>query len=114
MQSRFGMTHFLPTSEPMLCPSLRLTSLLLKLMLIRSDCVNTFAADQYASLANESRLQTEALLMCPVTKAHCCLFLLYTDTRPNGWKKYNKRGTRGTSLSFNHTTQNLCKQVLVV
>lgn len=71
MPSGFSTTSFLPTSESMPHPSLRLTSLLLKLMLIKSDCVSTFAADQCAFLTNESRHRTEALLMRPVTKAHC-------------------------------------------
>lgn len=87
MQSRFSMMLSLPTSEPMPYSSLRLTSLLLKLVLIRSDCVSTFVADQHASLTNESKLRTSALLICPVTKAHCSLFLPHTDTRLNGGNK---------------------------
>lgn len=81
------MLRSLPTSEPMPYLSLRLTSLLLMLVLIRSDCVSTSVADQHESLTNESKLRTNALLMCPVTKAHCGLFLPHTDTRLNGENK---------------------------
>lgn len=73
------ITRLLPPPSQcyaMLYLSLILTSLLLKLMLIRSDCVAICATDQYAFLINEAWIRTEGLLMYLLTKA--CSRLTHT------------------------------------